>query len=110
MAEEIKKAEPKKKGIGKKILRGLGIALGIGGVAMAAVAVDKKTGIITKANNGVADAYKWGKDKFTKKTVQPETPAAPVTETKPQNNNGYSQNNNWQPRENGRPYNRPQNN
>lgn len=105
---------PKKKGTFRKILKGIGFIAGGLAIGAAAVAIDNKTGIFTKANTAVANTGKkaW---EGVKSIGSKKQAAAPVVEreygtveTRPQQNNNYQQKN-WQ-REQGRPDNRPYNN
>ena len=101
--------QPKKRGFWGKAWR---VALGIVGVtavAYGAVKLNEKTGIITRGETAVKNGAKKVGDKIAARRATPapvETPQ--YTEVRPQNNNGYQKN--WQPRENGRPDNRPVNN
>jgi len=108
MAEKTTETQPAKSGFWKKAWRAALLTLGAVGAAMGVVALDKKTGIITKLTDATVSTGKKAadavKDKFSKKTETVQEPVEVVKETQLQNDN-YQQRNNWQ-RDDRRPDNR----
>lgn len=107
--EKIETQQPKKRGFWGKAWRIALGALGLTAVAYGAVKLNEKTGIITRGETAVKNGAKKVGDKIAARRAAPAPVETPYTaESRPQNNNGYQKN--WQPRENGRPDNRPINN
>ena len=109
MAEKTTETQqPAKSGFWKRAGRIFLLTLGAVGAAMGVVALDKKTGIITKLTDATVSTGKKAcgavKDKFSKKTETVQEPVDVEVVKETSQNNNY-QRNNWQ-RDDRRPDNR----